>query len=167
MRPGAVLTPSVLVCYAGAVSPEQQLLTMADQPAQHSYQYYRNALHGCPMPFAFVDLDLLQANIRQTVRRVGAKRIRLASKSIRARALVEKILAANPAFQGIMCFSAPEAVWLSQRGLDDLLLGYPCWHAEQIGAICDEVRQGKTIVLMVDSAEHMPSTLRRSRRLKA
>jgi D-serine deaminase-like pyridoxal phosphate-dependent protein len=98
---------------------------MAPQPHQYTYQYYKHAFCGHPMPFAFVDLDLLQANIRQTVGRAGAKRIRLASKSIRARALVEKILAANPAFQGVMCFSVAETAWLSECGLDDLLLGYP------------------------------------------
>ncbi len=121
---------------------------------RYSYQYYKMVFHGRQMPFAFVDLDLLKANIRQTIARAGTKRIRLASKSIRAVALIEKILAANPAFQGLMCFTAPEAVWLSRRGLDDLLLGYPCWHAEQVRMICAEVRRGKMIVLMIDSAEH-------------
>ena len=107
------------------------------------------------MPFAFVDLDLLKANIRQTVARARGKRIRIASKSIRSLPLIELILASHPAFQGVMCFSAPEAVWLSRRGLDDLLLGYPCWHTVQVHAICDELRRGKTIVAMVDSIAHV------------
>jgi D-serine deaminase-like pyridoxal phosphate-dependent protein len=127
---------------------------MTLQPAQHTYQYYKTVFHGRAMPFAFVDLDLFTANMRQTIARAGTKRIRIASKSIRTVALIEKILASNPAFQGVMCFTAPEAVWLSRRGLDDLLLGYPCWHTEQVRAICGEVRQGKTIVLMIDAAEH-------------
>ncbi|MEP7190593.1 MAG: amino acid deaminase/aldolase, partial [Roseiflexaceae bacterium] len=112
------------------------------------YQYYKNAFQGFPMPFAFVDLDLLKCNIRQTIVRARGKRIRIASKSIRSVALIELILASNPAFQGIMCFSAPEAVWLSQRGLDDLLIGYPCWHTAQVDEICGELRRGKTIVAM-------------------
>jgi D-serine deaminase-like pyridoxal phosphate-dependent protein len=107
------------------------------------------------MPFAFVDLDLLKYNIRQTVARAGGKRVRIASKSIRSLPLIELILASNPAFQGIMCFAAPEAVWLSRRGLDDLLLGYPCWHAAHLNDICGELRQGKTIVPMVDSIAHV------------
>jgi D-serine deaminase-like pyridoxal phosphate-dependent protein len=119
------------------------------------YQYYKNAFHGVPMPFAFVDLDLLKSNIRQTVVRAGGKRIRIASKSIRSVSLIELILASNPAFQGIMCFTAPEAVWLSRRGLDDLLIGYPCWQAAQVRDICGELRQGKTIVAMVDSITHV------------
>jgi D-serine deaminase-like pyridoxal phosphate-dependent protein len=121
----------------------------------HDYDYYRRVFQGFPMPFAFVDLDLLKSNIRQTVVRARGKRIRIASKSIRSVALIELILASNPAFQGIMCFTAPEAVWLSRRGLDDLLLGYPCWHAAQVGEICDELRQSKTIITMVDSIAHV------------
>jgi D-serine deaminase-like pyridoxal phosphate-dependent protein len=119
------------------------------------YQYYKKAFQGCRMPFAFVDIDLLKANIRQTLARAGGKRIRIASKSIRSVPLIELILASNPAFQGIMCFSASEAAWLSRRGLDDLLLGYPCWHAEQVAEICGELKRGKTIVAMVDSVAHV------------
>jgi D-serine deaminase-like pyridoxal phosphate-dependent protein len=54
-----------------------------------------------------------------------------------------------------MCFSAPEAAWLSRRGLDDLLIGYPCWHPDHVRALCDELRRGKTIAAMVDSAAHV------------
>ena len=82
----------------------------------HTYDYYRGVFQGCRMPFAFVDLDLLKSNIRQTVARARGKRIRIASKSIRSLPLIELILASNPAFQGVMCFTAPEAVWLSRRG---------------------------------------------------
>lgn len=128
---------------------------MYPQRAVPTYQYYRDAFRGRPMPFAFVDLDLFQANIDQTIARAGTKRVRVASKSIRVFALLETILAASPVFQGVMCFSAPEAVWLSRRGLDDLLLGYPVWHPEQVAAVCAEVRQGKQIVLMIDSVEHV------------
>jgi D-serine deaminase-like pyridoxal phosphate-dependent protein len=121
----------------------------------HTYDYYRRVFHGLPMPFAFVDLDLLKSNIQQTVARASGKRIRIASKSIRSLPLIELILASNPTFQGIMCFTAPEAVWLSRHGRDDLLIGYPCWHAAQVREICGQLRQGKTIVAMVDSIAHV------------
>src|SRR5215207_5789795 len=100
------------------------------------YHYYRRVFHGFPMSFAFVDLYLLHSNIRQTVARASGKRIRIASKSIRSVPLLELILASDAAFRGVMCFSAPEAVWLSRRGLDDLLIGYPCWHTDQVNALC-------------------------------
>jgi len=134
---------------------EQVLERLFRELSMRDYLYYKKAFQGVPMPFAFVDLDLLQSNIRQTVARASSKRIRIASKSIRSLPLLELILASDAAFRGVMCFSAPEAVWLSRRGLDDLLIGYPFWHADQVNALCDELIQGKTIVAMVDSVAHV------------
>ncbi|MBP8252746.1 MAG: alanine racemase, partial [Herpetosiphon sp.] len=119
------------------------------------YQTYKQTFDGQTMPFAFVDLDRLNANIKATLTRAGAKMIRIASKSIRSRGILARILAAHSRFQGIMCFTAAEAVWLSQHGFDHLLLGYPCWNEAQIRAICAEIRQGKNIVLMLDSLDHV------------
>ncbi|MGZ3715560.1 MAG: hypothetical protein ACXVA4_09090, partial [Ktedonobacterales bacterium] len=67
------------------------------------YDYYRRAFSGHRMPFAYVDLDLLDQNIREVVARVSGKQVRLASKSIRSVAVLRRILAADTCFQGIMC----------------------------------------------------------------
>ncbi|HEX6605772.1 MAG TPA: amino acid deaminase/aldolase [Chloroflexia bacterium] len=120
-----------------------------------NYETYKAAFQGRQMPFAYVDLDLLDANIRQIVARAGGKPIRVASKSIRSLPILQHILAADPALRGVLCFTAPEAVYLSRQGLDDLVIGYPIWHPAQIAAVCAQVRQGKTIVAMVDSREHV------------
>lgn len=119
------------------------------------YQRLRSIFAGQEMPFAFVDLDALDANITAIVKRANDKLIRVASKSVRSRGILKHVLSAHPQIQGVMCFTTPEAVWLSQQGYDDLLLGYPTWHPEQVKAICGEVRTGKTIRLMVDSVEHI------------
>jgi D-serine deaminase-like pyridoxal phosphate-dependent protein len=124
--------------------------------ARHpTYADYRSAFAGRQMPFAYVDLDLLDENIRQIAARAGGKTVRVASKSVRSLPLLKRILDASEAMQGVMCFTAPEAVYLSQQGLDDLLIGYPCWHAGQVAAICAEVRAGKTIICMIDSIAHV------------
>lgn len=107
------------------------------------------------MPFAFVDLDLLGVNSNALVQRAGDKPIRIASKSIRSVAILKHILGLNTAFQGIMCYSAAEAVHLSRHGLDDLLVAYPTWDESQVDAVSVEVGKGKTIILMVDCAEHV------------
>lgn len=119
------------------------------------YQYYKRAFAGRAMPFAYLDLDALGANLRTTVARAGAKRIRIASKSVRCRGVLARVLQANPQFQGIMCYTAAEAVWLSGHGFDDLLVGYPTRDTAQIRAVCAALRAGKTIVLMVDAAAHI------------
>ncbi|MFH1319665.1 MAG: amino acid deaminase/aldolase [Bacteroidota bacterium] len=119
------------------------------------YKYYKNVFIGQNMPFAFVDLDLLEENARQIVARARGKKIRVASKSVRCKYLLEKILELDDSFQGIMCFALPEAVYLSQQGFDDLLVAYPCMQEKYIEEVCMEVQKGKTILLMVDSTEHV------------
>lgn len=120
-----------------------------------TYADLKSIFDGQPMPFAFVDLDALDANIEAIIKRAGHKQIRIASKSVRSRPILDHLLKAHPQIQGLMCFTVPEAVWLSQHGYDDLLLGYPAWHPEEIRAVCTEVRNGKTITLMIDSVPHI------------
>jgi D-serine deaminase-like pyridoxal phosphate-dependent protein len=107
------------------------------------------------MPFAFVDLDLLDQNIRAIAARTEGKLVRLPSKSLRSVAILKRILAANARFQGIMCFTAREAVYLASQGFHDLLLGYPIWHEQDIAAIARANSAGSDITLMVDSLEHI------------
>lgn len=76
-------------------------------------------------PFAVVDLDAFRANAQDLLRRADGRPIRLASKSIRCRALLERTLASNPGFQGTLAFTLAEALWLADHGLRDLVVAYP------------------------------------------
>src|SRR5437660_9203012 len=87
---------------------------------KRDYEYYRKIFDGQPMPFAFVDLDLLDQNIREIASRAHGKRIRLASKSIRCISILRRIFAADDCFQGVMCYTALEAVYLASQGFEDL-----------------------------------------------
>ena len=93
-----------------------------------NYDYYKAAFEGVEMPFAFVDLDLFDKNIKDIVQRVGNKSIRIATKSLRCTTLIHRILDVSPQFKGLMCFTAAEAVWLAKQGFDDLLVAYPTVH---------------------------------------
>jgi len=119
-----------------------------------SYSYYKELFKGISMPFAFADLDLFDENIRQIMARAGGKKIRVASKSVRCADLLKRALS-DAAYKGIMTYSAQETVWLSQKGFDDLLIGYPVWNPKEIEALCNEINRGKTITLMVDLKEHV------------
>lgn len=119
------------------------------------YKYYQSLFTDTEFPFAFVDLDLLEANIAALQKRAGNKWIRVASKSIRSVGILDRILSKGAPFRGIMSFSGAEAVFLAQKGFDDILLGYPIWQESHIEAICRELKKGKTITLMVDSADHI------------
>jgi D-serine deaminase-like pyridoxal phosphate-dependent protein len=107
------------------------------------------------MPFAFVDLDLLDANAAAIVKRAAGKGVRIASKSVRSVPLLRRIQDTNLAFRGVLCFSPAEAVFLSGRGLDDLLVAYPVWDEAAIGAVCAELGRGRRVTLTVDCVEHV------------
>jgi D-serine deaminase-like pyridoxal phosphate-dependent protein len=99
---------------------------------------------------AFVDFDLLDLNIRSLLTRAGNKKIRIASKSIRCKAVLEYILQSDKRFQGIMCYTAGEAAWLAENGFDDLLIGYPCVNKNDLYLMADRISKGKRIFPMVD-----------------
>jgi D-serine deaminase-like pyridoxal phosphate-dependent protein len=103
-------------------------------------------------PFGIVDLDAFDANAADLERRAGGKPIRLATKSLRCRALIERALARD-GFRGVMCYTLAEALWLQGLGVsDDLLVAYPT--ADR--AALRELAAGPTkITIMVDSTEHL------------
>jgi D-serine deaminase-like pyridoxal phosphate-dependent protein len=120
-----------------------------------TYDEYKSIFANIPRPFAFVDLDLLDANIEAIAQRARTKHVRVASKSLRCPALMQRILQAYSVFQGVMAFTAREAVFLSDHGFDDILLGYPVWDAAAIGAVIDRISNGKQITFIVDSIDHV------------
>lgn len=119
------------------------------------YEYYKRALEHVQKPCAFVDLDALNNNMNAVTKTARKKKIRIASKSIRSVDMLKYILASSPIFQGVMCFTAEEAIFLMGKGLDDLLVAYPVWDTKSLRAVCNAVTRGTTIVVMVDSIEHV------------
>lgn len=119
------------------------------------YTYYKEIFKTTPMPFAFVDMDLFNKNSADIIKRAQDKKIRIVSKSIRCLDLIKKLLASNSIYQGVMCYSPVEAVFLSEQGLDDLLVAYPFYSEPQVTAVCKEIKKGKTIIAMVDLPEHL------------
>lgn len=119
------------------------------------YAYYKSILMGRQMPLAYVDLDLFDQNVADILPKASGKKIRIASKSVRIPELIKRVLHASDVFQGLMCYSPREMVYLSQQGFDDLLMGYPIWNESDILPICEELKKGKQLVLMIDSVEHI------------
>ena len=94
-------------------------------PGQADLTRYNAATAGLEPPFAVVDLAALRANAADMTRRAAGKPIRLASKSVRCRALLEQVLGTG-GFHGILAFSLPEALWLAGQGVsDDIVVAYP------------------------------------------
>ncbi|GAA2111493.1 amino acid deaminase/aldolase [Actinomadura alba] len=118
-------------------------------------QRYDATTSGLEPPFAVVDLDAFRANAADLVRRAKGKPIRVASKSVRCRALLEQVLAMD-GFEGIMAFTLPEALWLTERRVsDDVLVAYPTTDQAALGKLAADERAAATITVMVDSVEHL------------
>ena len=65
------------------------------------------------------------ANSDQMLQRAAGKPIRVASKSVRSRPVLERILARDPGYRGLLTYTLPESLWLAGHGFDDLVIGYP------------------------------------------
>jgi D-serine deaminase-like pyridoxal phosphate-dependent protein len=124
---------------------------------QRNYQYYKQTFSESNYPLCFLDRDLLKENITQVKARISnSKTIRVASKSIRSVEVLKMIMESDTSvFKGVMCFSMAEAVFLSQKGFDDLLVAYPSMQEKAIADVCLEIQKGKKIVLIVDAKLHV------------
>lgn len=106
-------------------------------------------------PFAVVDLDAFDANARDLVRRAGGVPIRVVSKSLRCRYLIERALA-QPGYRGLMCYSLAEALWLHSAGAgDDLLVAYPTADRAALRALAADQAARRHITVTIDSAAHL------------
>ena len=105
-------------------------------------------------PLAIVDEPALWANADDLVRRAGGVPVRVASKSIRVRSIVERTLARD-GFAGVMSYSLDESVWLADLGVDDLLLAYPTASASGVHDLVTDEKRLAAITLMVDSPESL------------
>lgn len=112
------------------------------------------ATAGLPAPFVTVDLDAFDANADDLVRRAAGRPIRVASKSVRCRSLLRRVLD-RPGFAGVMAYAVPEAVWLVRHGFTDVFVAYPSVDVEWIRTVAeDEVVRGQ-VTLAVDSVEQV------------
>jgi D-serine deaminase-like pyridoxal phosphate-dependent protein len=121
--------------------------------AEDAYTGLERATAGLEAPFALVDLDAMRANADDLERRAAPKPIRLASKSLRCRALQQSMLA-REGFAGTLAFTLPEALWLASQGAEDLLVAYPTADAHALRALAG-LQSEPRITLMVDGVEQL------------
>jgi D-serine deaminase-like pyridoxal phosphate-dependent protein len=124
-----------------------------------AYARLERATAGLQAPFALVDLDAMRANADGLEQRAAGKPIRLASKSLRCRALQDQVLDRR-GFRGTLAFTLPEALWLASHGTDDILVAYPTADATALGELAGRSAAGQRITVMVDSVEQLASLRR-------
>lgn len=110
-------------------------------------------------PLAAVDLTALRANAADLVRRAAGRPIRVASKSVRCRAVLEEVLGAGltaaGGFAGLMSYSLAEAIWLVRQGARDVLLGYPSADRAALAELGSDPVLLEAITLMIDDVTQL------------
>ncbi|MDQ0367359.1 amino acid deaminase/aldolase [Catenuloplanes indicus] len=102
-------------------------------------------------PIGVVDLAAFDANADALTTRAAGKPIRVAAKSVRCRALLERVLA-RPGWAGVMAYTLPEAIWLVRSGVsDDVLVAYPTVSRAALAELSTDPRLAAAISLMADS----------------
>jgi D-serine deaminase-like pyridoxal phosphate-dependent protein len=104
-------------------------------------------------PVAVVDLDAFDANADELRRRAGDTPVRVASKSVRVRALIDRALASG--FDGVMAYSLAEALWLVSTGVRDVLVGYPSVDRAALARLAADPAARREITLMVDDVAQL------------
>jgi D-serine deaminase-like pyridoxal phosphate-dependent protein len=106
-------------------------------------------------PVAVVDLAAFDDNAERLTARAGGKPIRVASKSVRCRTLLERVLS-RPGWHGVMAYTLPEAVWLVRSGItDDVLVAYPTVDRAGLRELTTHPELAAAITLMVDHPSHL------------
>ncbi|MFF8386691.1 alanine racemase [Streptomyces kanasensis] len=110
---------------------------------------YDRATAHLDAPLAVVDLDAFDANADGLVARAAGKPVRVASKSLRCRALLERVLA-RPGFTGVMAFTLEESLWLARSGFRDVLLAYPSVDRAGFAELARDAELAAAVTVMVD-----------------
>ncbi|HVO53978.1 MAG TPA: amino acid deaminase/aldolase [Solirubrobacterales bacterium] len=126
-------------------------------PLHQSHERYEEIFAEVEAPFAFVDLDAMWANADSMLERARGKPVRVATKSLRCRALTEEILRRDSRFAGLMTYTLPETLWLAEQGFEDLLLAYPTADAGALEelALRSVANPAGAPIVMVDCVEHL------------
>ncbi|MFI7604839.1 alanine racemase [Micromonospora sp. NPDC049366] len=106
-------------------------------------------------PYAVVDLTAFDANAAALAERAAGKPLRLASKSVRSRALISRALG-RPGWHGVMAFTLPEAIWLVRAGVsDDVLVAYPTADRGALAELAADPTLAAAVTLMIDGTDQL------------
>ena len=106
-------------------------------------------------PRMVVDLAAFDSNADDLARRAGGTPIRVASKSVRVPALLERVLR-HAGFSGVLAFTLREALWLHEHGIsDDLLMAYPTVDRAALAELVASPAAAAAVTLMIDDVAHL------------
>ncbi|ROZ89339.1 alanine racemase [Gordonia sp. OPL2] len=138
------------------MSPRTDLPTWESDPAQY-WTGFDDAVHaaGLDGPVLALDRTALRHNIADLRARASGVPIRVASKSLRVRSVIETILGLD-GFAGALAYDVDEARWLATASdVTDVLLGYPSTRRGAISRLLADDVALERVTLLVDSVDQL------------
>lgn len=104
-------------------------------------------------PFGVISQPALAYNAFSMLERAAGKTIRVASKSVRVRGVLDAVLAL-PGYAGVLAYTLPEALWLAET-IPDVVVGYPSVDRAALHALATDTRLASRVTIMVDSVQQL------------
>lgn len=111
------------------------------------------ATAGLDTPFGAVSVPALAHNAHDMLRRANGTTIRVATKSVRVRGVIDAVLAL-PGYAGVLAYTLDEGLWLAET-IEDVVVGYPTADRSAIARLGSSPELAARVTLMVDSIEHL------------
>lgn len=110
-------------------------------------------------PYAALSLTALAHNTFDMLDRANGMPIRVASKSVRVRAVLDAVLAV-PGYAGVLAYTLPEALWLATsskagKAIEDVVVGYPTADRAALLTLARDSTLAKRVTIMVDSVAQL------------
>jgi D-serine deaminase-like pyridoxal phosphate-dependent protein len=133
-----------------------QLVRTTEQPWTDPSSYWGDltaATADLDTPIGAISLPALAYNAFDMLRRANGTTIRVASKSVRVRSVIDAVLAL-PGYAGVLAYSLREALWLADT-IPDVVVGYPTADRTALRTLASDPKLASRVTIMVDSVAQL------------
>jgi D-serine deaminase-like pyridoxal phosphate-dependent protein len=133
-----------------------QLVRPATKPWTDPARYWNSlssATADLDTPLGAISLEALASNAYDMLERANGKPIRVASKSVRVRSVLEAVLKV-PGYAGVLAYTLPEGLWLA-TSIEDVVVGYPTADREALRKLGTDAKLNSRVTIMVDSVAQL------------
>ena len=139
-----------------------ELVRPAGRPWETPAQYWpelQRATAELDPPYGVISLQALAYNAFDMLDRAAGVPIRVASKSVRVRGVLDAVLAL-PGYAGVLAYTLPEANWLATSSADgpaitDVVVGYPTADRAALRELATTPELAARVTIMVDSVAQL------------
>ena len=131
------------------VRPESKLWT---DPAKY-WGSLTAATAALETPIGAISLEALSSNAFDMLERANGKPIRVATKSVRVRSVIEAVLKV-PGYAGVLAYTLPEGLWLAET-ITDVVVGYPTADRVALRKLGTDAKLASRVTIMVDSVAQL------------